>query len=931
MAIKVLDEKQYAGNPRKVMRLATMVVAAAFSCSYAAENLIVNGDFEASANVAMKHGHYAYANESGGRPPSWNVSPAGRVGLHNRSGINTRWGMRTFMLERRKNETSVVEASQSFTIPAPGIYTLSLDYSAYSTDTGYDLMTLHADVIGPDGAATRINDFKPSNREDIFHASFKSPRLAVSGAETAYTLRFYMTDSTTYNYGYNEIDNIDFSLYTLSLEAGESFSGPASLGPHEISLAANSTLTLVADSNRASIDGCVTFAEGSKIVFDLSSFDGAQHVFRTGGMIFPEGAEDPAQFFELSGGDGFSLHFIEDGKTVLASKASAPFSAEWTGAGDSATLLDPANWTCRNFAGEAVSGVPCDDTLDLKLGADADWRVSGAPAVSPFAALDLNGHALSLSGLSQAEFAGERIFSSSAATLRVSVEEGERVNSTIALSGAVKLVKDGAGTFVAAKAGQSYTGGTEVTDGTLKLGANAAFGALANLVVNGDFDNFDNDVGSNAIAWRPPFGWTSEHPTWIGVSRGNNYYVSSSTKCMVIWVYSDFETLAEQSITVEEAGDYRLSFYYAGGVGSNQGGETDVTLEGNGEERLLAKVTGTTTSFRWYVTQVRIDNPGTYVLKFHLRSPSKAKSCSMGFDDIVFAKCVDVAAVGESAVLDVNGQYDCTVDYTYRLAGGTLTSGAGTSSAWTRAMLRDVRVEADSNMSFPQAYGMITHNYAGTFVDLGGKTLTLDSGTSTFYVSGATFTEGTLSIDGGYMESFYNAAANDFRRAKVVMNGNSVLRCNSNSAVPLFGDLEVNSTLSDTSTDFPVGIKVFGTFKPNTDNFHGCELQDGATLDLSGRVGAFSTKGAYAGGTAAQTTVTFAKGAAVTIDLHGRRDLSSFRKGAGRVVEWEAGAAPDGVTFSLDEATGKRGYRIEQVEGGLSLSWKLTGLLILVH
>lgn len=1559
--------KRFSGRSERTLRTmcaAAGVLATALSgSSHAAENRIANGDFEASAGVGMRWGHYAYANESGGLPPSWNLSPAGRTGLLNRdyTGVAA-LGKRMLFFERRRNETTALEASQRFTIPAPGAYRLSLDYSCWNADTRYDIMTLHADVIGPDGAVTnRVMDFRPPNRtsdaSSVAHASFRSARLADFGADAAYTLRFHMTDSTSLQYGYNVIDNIDFSLYTLALEEGESFTGPASLEPHEISLAENSTLTLVADSGAASIDGCIQFAEGSKIVIDLSSLDGAQHVFRTGGMIFPEGAEGPAQFFALSGGEGFSLHFIEDGKTVLASKASAPFRAEWTGAGDSATLLDPANWTCRNFAGEAVSGVPCGDTLELKLGADADWRVSGAPAVSPFAALDLNGHALSLSGLSPAEFAGERIFSSSAATLSVSVEEGESVNSTIALAGAVKLVKDGAGTLVAAKAGQSYTGGTEiagvvkcgidgsermfgmggpnlvangdfegnnrardeqysytkgisggiagwqvdntgdtglfnaysfwtlrggsystfplcgcypeyekamfalflgrgsnasqtirvdapglyglsfrygtwvgarlyngaltavqllrggelvfsarvtpeakigyrpfgalvrmdeagdytlrfstaeagagtyitiddvsfapcaevavgsgsalelngkddlsgcsislaggelrnsaadagtsralvaalslssdssfvpsfshgiaspgemsvldlagnaltvplavgktfflhgvavtagavniasggwteiggegvsaaeagftvasalrvnarfdvgdytavysadynagtaamnvhgrftpasdyfygctmqdgstidlsaktaawpvksafssgrntvdfaaganvnidvgerqlsagdklvawtrppdpadgvsfaivrgdapcdgfalsvradgvyaaragtplyarwsvedggwkffgaddevvegweegvtggmqvrfasveeydaikaagvspamyvltggfaipagrgtldmatgfafdypsgividvngetlkmpeymiggarpltvtsgvkggtlvatvdgaaansavtitgglkfvkegagtftaakagqtytggteVTDGTLKLGANAAFGALANLVVNGDFSG--ESVGNDAARWSAPAGWTckSAGNWWVGVSRGNNIYVNASPSgnCMIMDVRHDSgDVSAEQSITVEDAGDYRLSFLYAGSS-RLPGAIADVTLSGDGKERLLATLTGTTSSFRWHVAQVRIDNPGTYVLKFHLR-PSQDEKC-MGFDDIVFAKCVDVAVVGEDAVLDMNGQYNSTVDYTYRLAGGTLTSGAALDSAWTKAMLRDVRVEADSKMSFPQPYGMIAHYYGDAFVDLGGKTLTLDSSASTFYFSGTTFTEGTLSIDGGYVELYNNLVTNDFRRAKVVMNGNSVLRCSSNCAVPLFGDLEVNSTSSDASTAYPVGIKVFGTFKPNTDNFHGCELQDGATLDLSGRVGAFSTKGAYAGGTAAQTTVTFAKDAAVTIDLHGRRDLSSFRKGAGRVVEWEAGAAPDGVAFSLDEATGKRGYRIEQVEGGLSLS--TTGMLLI--
>ena len=44
-------------------------------------------------------------------------------------------------------------------------------------------------------------------------------------------------------------------------------------------------------------------------------------------------------------------------------------------------------------------------------------------------------------------------------------------NAAIALTGGLKLVKEGDGTFVAAKANQSYAGGTEVVSGTLTCSA----------------------------------------------------------------------------------------------------------------------------------------------------------------------------------------------------------------------------------------------------------------------------------------------------------------------------------------------------------------------------------------------------------------------------------------------------------------------------
>ncbi|MCQ2393008.1 MAG: hypothetical protein MJ249_01865 [Kiritimatiellae bacterium] len=55
--------------------------------------------------------------------------------------------------------------------------------------------------------------------------------------------------------------------------------------------------------------------------------------------------------------------------------------------------------------------------------------------------------------------------------LHVDVPAGTTIeNTTVTLAGGLKLVKDGAGTFVPAKAGQDYAGGTEVVTGGITLG-----------------------------------------------------------------------------------------------------------------------------------------------------------------------------------------------------------------------------------------------------------------------------------------------------------------------------------------------------------------------------------------------------------------------------------------------------------------------------
>ena len=87
------------------------------------------------------------------------------------------------------------------------------------------------------------------------------------------------------------------------------------------------------------------------------------------------------------------------------------------------------------------------------------------------ASIDVNGKKLYLNKL---DFAGT-ITDTSADTehpgeLHVTVASGTANNTAVALTGNLKLVKDGAGTLTASKANQSYTGGTEVQSGTLALG-----------------------------------------------------------------------------------------------------------------------------------------------------------------------------------------------------------------------------------------------------------------------------------------------------------------------------------------------------------------------------------------------------------------------------------------------------------------------------
>ena len=89
---------------------------------------------------------------------------------------------------------------------------------------------------------------------------------------------------------------------------------------------------------------------------------------------------------------------------------------------------------------------------------------------------------------------------------------------------------------------------------------------------------------------------------------------------------------------------------------------------------------------------------------------------------------------------------------------------------------------------------------------------------------------------------------------------------------------------------------VYGTFTPATDYFYGCTMMGGSTIDLSGKSGTWSTTGAYNCG---RRTVDFADGATIYVKLGDRRGLSSRTP----VIGWTTRPSNlDGITFKCAES-----------------------------
>ncbi len=249
------------------------------------------------------------------------------------------------------------------------------------------------------------------------------------------------------------------------------------------------------------VGGTLTLGAGSKITFDVSNYDGIGEVALTaGGIALPEGETDALTHFAVTD-NRFELSLSADGKIVYAKLNNVAATATWTGAGDGTSLDSAANWECRNSAGTVLPNIlPCEFTRVIvcsslgvrdvpagttipwqylrieagsaTLAADSvDWRGIPLLCVPEGVTVDLNGKELYLNG----SLEGKGTITSSVAggELHVDVPEGTtNTNATVLFTGSLKFVKDGDGTFIAARESQTYTGGTEIADGTLRLGTN---------------------------------------------------------------------------------------------------------------------------------------------------------------------------------------------------------------------------------------------------------------------------------------------------------------------------------------------------------------------------------------------------------------------------------------------------------------------------
>ena len=740
-------------------------------------------------------------------------------------------------------------------------------------------------------------------------------------------------------------------LPELAAVSGEASAAVPS--PRAIALGEGATLDFALNStgDLPTLSNALTLGENSKIAFNTAGFVGSMAALATGGIVGEVDEAGVLSHIELSEPERFEAAVAEDFRNILITTPNLPVTALWTGAGaDPAKLDDPANWTCRNAAGEVLQGaVPGADTTVIVDGNTGFTVPEGAlmqrPATFRLGEAERRATQYGRANVnSSANFTSAMMGSFHRKGIgNLANLDGQNTDWQTENIKTSRVRFDGWFDVTPAKAGEwkirhkfdDYFG--FAVDGEWVLAAYTyAREFSASCYVSPGWHRFTivcGDTGGGYGANGLPFDG-SNRPMLISVDGGAEFPFSAD----------DFTFgSGENSVTLAADCDWRQmgTVLFAEGVVLDLNGHNLKVEALSAGGYVGAMITNSSET----VSVLTIDVPeGTVSADDGVKVAGAIKVIKAGGGEFTVATgmgftggltieegILKPALVGtemplgmsggnvvvdEGAVLDMNAQYDMG-NYSFTLNGGILANSAAVASPWSKAMVRDVRVGADSRIELSSTYGLIGPGYAATSLDLGGNTLTFSG--SSFYFSGIAATAGNVVIDNCVVEVYGSVATNDFRLAKVSVNGKGILRCNSSCATPLFGDYEVNATAADTATNYEKGISVYGMFTPNTDNFHGCELQNGATLDLRSREGVFATKGAYAGTKETQHTVTFANGANVTVALDGRPDIFQIACSDNPyIVTWAEGQTVD-ADFAVDSATRRRGFKVYADEKGLKL------------
>ncbi|MBO7684306.1 MAG: hypothetical protein J6T51_06245 [Kiritimatiellae bacterium] len=674
--------------------------------------------------------------------------------------------------------------------------------------------------------------------------------------------------------------------------------------------------------------------------------------------------------------DGGSYTYTAGAKVRLTWKwadPTIPVTATWTGLGDTGNLLDPANWSCVNAGGETITAAPTNVTTVVINGTTAfsipdgvttfPWKEIKFGAPDAHVATRCGSYKLSSNANFTDALAGMFAVMSAANTSLANLNEGGTSWQTSYLKTS-RVRYDGWFYVTAAQAG-TWT-------------VNQMFDDYFGFAIDGEWIVVNPSyVNSMAVTVDVPEGW---HRFTIVCGDTSGGYGATETSSVVVngvhapmsisWggaavTFTDgnftFGGEATGTITLTDDCDWSAlgNVFIANGATIDLNGH-DLTLASVSADAIGAAITNSNNAVTSTVTfvageGVTVTNGGAAIcgnIKVVKKGAGTyyayANACNYsggtfidegtaqppdgsGTDTTYSYDSFKAFGLGEIVVAS-GATFDLRANYAYRsrvvLAGGTLTNTKAdmTKSTWGGSGIG--RLEADSTNRVPHSivFGDNDGTKGGN-LDLNGHTLTVLVGSARrFYLRCAKIENGKMDFAAG--DGWFQVV-NACTATNVDFRVNSALSVGAALSVR---DYEaVWSSNTKTHNEGTAALNVYGTFTPAAgQKFYGCTMQNGSTIDLSGRTGTFSTLSYYTGGS---TNIKFAANANVTVNLAGRADLTTILKSDNPfVMTWPEGLGPAAnVTFQVDAETSRNGLKIirDDERNGLRLVRK-PGLLLLV-
>ena len=658
--------------------------------------------------------------------------------------------------------------------------------------------------------------------------------------------------------------------------------------------------------------------------------------------------------------DGASYTYTADGSKVRLTwkwaDPTVPVKATWTGLGEAGNLLDPANWSCVNALGETISAAPTAHTT-VVIDGTTSFTVPQNAALFPYKKVQIGGEnhtAMRLGSLVLASNAGfdamqpgfYTIAPASDTTL-AGLNGGNAGGPHDAwqknyvkqkrgrFDGWINVTAAQAGTWTIRQAYDDYF--AFALDGEWQIVNNTytVFGS-ATLEVTEGWHRFTIVCGDTT-------GGYGSTPTCSFEIGGEHVPLSVSCGGEILSFTSGAFTLgtaAPATVTLANDADWRA----LGAVSVANGAVIDLNGHNldlssisseylgavitNSNDAVLSTVTFTAPEGAASTNNVAIcgnvkvvkKGPGpyyayatgcTYTGGTFIDEGKAQPPDGSGADTLYCWDQFKAFGLGEIVVAS-NAVFDLRANYAYRswivLNGGSLVNTKADMGSTTWGGSGIGRLTADSYLGVTNSVVFGDNNAAkGDTLDLGGHTLTVNivGSPKYLYLRCAKIENGKIDIQSGGWLQVVNVcvATNVDFKVNCALNIGNTLSVRDYEALWTSNNTEHNKGTA--------AMNVHGTFRPNPshDRFYGCTMQDGSTIDLSGRTGAFSTLSTF---TTGSTNLQFAAGANVTVNLAGRTDLRTIMKSESPyIVTWPEGLGPAAnVTFKVDDATKRNGVKV---------------------